>query len=137
MLEPTRGGLRSPSHRPARPDRELARAALGCLAVGELAPPASRPTRRALDRREVEPASTPAACIRTTTQLDAVADADLVVEAVFESVESSARVFEALGKLCRDDACWPRPSAIPITQLAAATSRPESVVGTHFFSRCR
>ncbi len=73
--------------------------------------------------------------IRTTTQLDAVADADLVVEAVFESVEVKREVFEALGKLCRDDAVLAsNTSAIPITQLAAATSRPESVVGTHFFS---
>ena len=73
--------------------------------------------------------------IRTTTQLDAVVDADLVVEAVFESVEVKREVFEALGKLCRDDAVLAsNTSAIPITQLAAATSRPESVVGTHFFS---
>ncbi len=73
--------------------------------------------------------------IRTTTQLDAAADADLVVEAVFESVDIKREVFEALDKLCRDDAVLAsNTSAIPITQLAAATSRPESVVGTHFFS---
>jgi 3-hydroxybutyryl-CoA dehydrogenase len=73
--------------------------------------------------------------IRTTTQLDAAADADLVVEAVFESVDVKREVFEALDKLCRDDAVLAsNTSAIPITQLAAATSRPESVVGTHFFS---
>jgi 3-hydroxybutyryl-CoA dehydrogenase len=73
--------------------------------------------------------------IQTTTQLDAVADADLVVEAVFESVEVKRELFEALDKLCRDDAVLAsNTSAIPISQLAAATSRPESVVGTHFFS---
>jgi len=73
--------------------------------------------------------------IRTTTQLDAAADADLVVEAVFESPDVKREVFEALDKICRDDAVLAsNTSAIPITQLAAATGRPESVVGTHFFS---
>ena len=73
--------------------------------------------------------------IQTTTQLEAAADADLVVEAVFESPDLKREVFEQLDKLCRDDAVLAsNTSAIPITQLAAATGRPESVVGTHFFS---
>jgi 3-hydroxybutyryl-CoA dehydrogenase len=73
--------------------------------------------------------------ITTTTELDAAADADVVVEAVFESLEVKREVFEALDKICRDGALLAsNTSAIPITQLAAATGRPESVVGTHFFS---
>jgi 3-hydroxybutyryl-CoA dehydrogenase len=73
--------------------------------------------------------------IQTTTQLDAAADADLVVEAVFEAVDLKREVFEALDKICRDDTVLAsNTSAIPITQLAAVTARPESVVGTHFFS---
>ncbi len=73
--------------------------------------------------------------IQTTTQLEAAAEADFVVEAVFESPDLKREVFEALDKLCRDDAVLAsNTSAIPITQLAAATGRPESVVGTHFFS---
>jgi 3-hydroxybutyryl-CoA dehydrogenase len=73
--------------------------------------------------------------IQTTTRLDAAADADVVVEAVFESLEVKREVFEALDKICRADALLAsNTSAIPITQLAAATGRPESVVGTHFFS---
>jgi 3-hydroxybutyryl-CoA dehydrogenase len=73
--------------------------------------------------------------IETTTALDAAADADVVVEAVFESLEVKREVFEALDKICRPDALLAsNTSAIPITQLAAATGRPESVVGTHFFS---
>jgi 3-hydroxybutyryl-CoA dehydrogenase len=73
--------------------------------------------------------------ITTTTQLDVAADADVVVEAVFESLEVKREVFEALDKICRDGALLAsNTSAIPITQLAAATGRPESVVGTHFFS---
>jgi 3-hydroxybutyryl-CoA dehydrogenase len=73
--------------------------------------------------------------IQSTTRLDAAADADVVVEAVFESLEVKREVFEALDKICRADAVLAsNTSAIPITQLAAATGRPESVVGTHFFS---
>ena len=73
--------------------------------------------------------------ITTTTELDAAADADIVVEAVFERLDVKADVFRELDKIARDDAVLAtNTSAIPITQIAAVTSRPESVVGTHFFS---
>ena len=73
--------------------------------------------------------------ITTTTQLDAAADADIVVEAVFESLPVKHEVFAALDKICRDDALLAtNTSAIPITRIAGATQRPEAVVGTHFFS---
>ncbi|MCP9957248.1 MULTISPECIES: 3-hydroxyacyl-CoA dehydrogenase family protein [Streptomyces] len=73
--------------------------------------------------------------ITTTTDLDAVADADVVVEAVFEKLEVKHEIFRALDKLVRDDALLAsNTSAIPITKIAAVTERPERVVGTHFFS---
>ncbi|MFE7294821.1 3-hydroxyacyl-CoA dehydrogenase family protein [Streptomyces sp. NPDC057579] len=73
--------------------------------------------------------------ITTTTDLEAVADADVVVEAVFEKIEVKREIFQALDKLAKDDAVLAsNTSAIPITKIAAATSRPERVVGTHFFS---
>lgn len=73
--------------------------------------------------------------LTTTTDLDAVSDADLVVEAVFEQVDVKRQLFAELDRLCRDDAVLAtNTSAIPITTIAAATKRPESVVGTHFFS---
>ena len=73
--------------------------------------------------------------ITTTTQLDAAADADIVVEAVFESLPVKHEVFAALDRICRDDAVLAtNTSAIPITRIAGATERPEAVVGTHFFS---
>ncbi|MCK7625749.1 3-hydroxyacyl-CoA dehydrogenase family protein [Streptomyces sp. RS10V-4] len=73
--------------------------------------------------------------ITTTTDLDAVADADLVVEAVFEKIEVKREIFQTLDKLVKDEAVLAsNTSAIPITKIAAATSRPERVVGTHFFS---
>jgi 3-hydroxybutyryl-CoA dehydrogenase len=80
-------------------------------------------------------AATALARVATTTDLDAVADAFLVVEAVFESVEVKTALFTDLDRRCRDDAVLAsNTSAIPITTIAAATRRPESVVGTHFFS---
>ena len=73
--------------------------------------------------------------ITPTTDLGAAADADIVVEAVFEKLELKHEIFRALDKICKADAVLAtNTSAIPVTQIAAATERPESVVGTHFFS---
>jgi 3-hydroxybutyryl-CoA dehydrogenase len=73
--------------------------------------------------------------ITPTTELAAAADADVVVEAVFERLEVKHEVFRALDRICRAGAVLAtNTSAIPITQIAAVTQRPEAVVGTHFFS---
>lgn len=73
--------------------------------------------------------------ITPTTDLDAAADADVVVEAVFEQVDVKRQVFAELDRICRDGAVLAtNTSAIPITKIAAATDRPDAVVGTHFFS---
>jgi 3-hydroxybutyryl-CoA dehydrogenase len=73
--------------------------------------------------------------ITPTTELDASADADVVVEAIFERIEAKHEVFRALDKICKPGAILgTNTSAIPITQIASVTERPESVVGIHFFS---
>ncbi len=73
--------------------------------------------------------------IATQPALDAAASAHVVVEAVFEDLRVKRNVFARLDQLCGPGTLLAsNTSAIPITQLAAATSRPESVVGTHFFS---
>jgi 3-hydroxybutyryl-CoA dehydrogenase len=89
-------------------------------------------TKGALDE---ESAAVALGRITVTTDLDAIADADIVVEAVFESIEVKSELFGQLDRVCKDGAVLAsNTSAIPITQIAAATGRPESVVGTHFFS---
>lgn len=71
----------------------------------------------------------------TTTDLKAADEADLIVEAAFEKLEIKQEIFAALDSIAKPDAVLAtNTSAIPITTIAAATSRPESVVGTHFFS---
>jgi 3-hydroxybutyryl-CoA dehydrogenase len=73
--------------------------------------------------------------ISTTTELDAIADSDIVVEAVFEQLELKQRIFRDVDALVGPDALLAtNTTAIPITQIASVTSRPERVVGTHFFS---
>ena len=82
-----------------------------------------------------EDAEAALARITTTTDLDAAADADLVVEAVFEKIEVKQEIFRALDRLVGEGAILAsNTSAIPITKIAAVTERPERVVGTHFFS---
>jgi 3-hydroxybutyryl-CoA dehydrogenase len=73
--------------------------------------------------------------ITPTTELEAAADADVVVEAVFEKLELKQSIFRDLDRICKGDAVLAtNTSAIPVTQIASVTERPESVVGTHFFS---
>lgn len=73
--------------------------------------------------------------IVTATALDDIAGADIVVEAVFEELEVKQQVFRAIDALAAPDAVLAtNTTAIPITKIAAATRRPDCVVGTHFFS---
>lgn len=73
--------------------------------------------------------------ITPTTELDRLADALIAVEAVFERLEVKQDVLRALDAVLRPEAILAtNTSALPITQLAAVTSRPGQVVGTHFFS---
>ena len=65
--------------------------------------------------------------ITTTTDLDAAADADVVVEAVFEDVEVKQELFRTLDRWSRDDAVLAsNTSAIPITKIAAAHRQPRT-----------
>lgn len=87
---------------------------------------------------ELEVGQAKAAQDRITTTTDfvaAVADADIVVEAVFEKIDVKREIFAQLDSVAKDSAVLAsNTSAIPITKIAAATKAPERVVGTHFFS---
>ena len=73
--------------------------------------------------------------IRFTDRLEELSGCDLVVEAVVEDLDVKTEIFAALGKIVRPDALLSsNTSSIPIMQLAAATDRPERVIGLHFFN---
>ena len=73
--------------------------------------------------------------IEGTTDFSRGADADLAIEVVPENLKLKQAVFQKLDGACRPDALLAsNTSAIPITSLAAATQRPERVMGLHFFS---
>ena len=82
-----------------------------------------------------EDAQAALARITGTTDLDGAAGADIIVEAIIEEVDLKAALFADLDRLAPQGAILAtNTSAIPITRIAAATQRPEAVVGTHFFS---
>jgi 3-hydroxybutyryl-CoA dehydrogenase len=70
-----------------------------------------------------------------TSALDSLSSADMIVEAVFEDPDVKASVFRRLDDIAGASAILAsNTSSIPIAQLASHTSRPERVVGLHFFS---
>jgi 3-hydroxybutyryl-CoA dehydrogenase len=73
--------------------------------------------------------------ITTVRDFRAGKEVDLAIEAVFEKIELKREIFENLDKACRPDALIAsNTSAIPITELAAVTHRPDKILGLHFFS---
>ena len=73
--------------------------------------------------------------IQGTTDFNALADADLVVEAVFEEMPIKKDVFARLDKVAKGNAVLAtNTSTLDVNEIASATRRPESVVGMHFFS---
>ncbi len=73
--------------------------------------------------------------VETTTDFSGAAEADLAIEAVFENLAIKQEIFGKLDAACKPEALLAsNTSAIPITELAAATKRPEQVLGLHFFS---
>jgi len=73
--------------------------------------------------------------IRGAIDLGAIADADIVVEAVFEDMPVKRDVFAKIDKVCKADALLAtNTSTLDVNEIAAATRRPESVIGMHFFS---
>jgi 3-hydroxybutyryl-CoA dehydrogenase len=73
--------------------------------------------------------------IQTVTDFSKCGEADLLIEAVFENLELKRKVFQELDQAAGPEALIAsNTSAISITELAAATNRPDKVLGLHFFS---
>ena len=73
--------------------------------------------------------------IQTATDFSGAKEVDLAIEAVFERLDLKQKIFKKLDEVCRPDAYLAsNSSAIPTTELAAVTNRPEKVLGLHFFS---
>ena len=92
---------------------------------------------RKVEKGQLEQSARDAAVGRLTltTELDALSACDLVIEAIVEELEPKRRLFADLDSLCRADAVLAtNTSALSVTEIAAATARPERVVGMHFFN---
>lgn len=73
--------------------------------------------------------------IKTSTELAALKDCTLVVEAANEDFGVKKQIFEQLDSICQPDAILSsNTSSISITKIAAVTSRPEKVIGMHFMN---
>jgi 3-hydroxyacyl-CoA dehydrogenase len=73
--------------------------------------------------------------IQPTLGFDGFSSVDMVVEAVFEGMELKKQVFAELDRVCKPSAILAsNTSTLNIDEIASSTSRPEFVIGTHFFS---
>ncbi|XP_050184028.1 peroxisomal bifunctional enzyme [Myiozetetes cayanensis] len=73
--------------------------------------------------------------LQFTLDFDSLRDVDLVIEAVFENMALKKEIFHKLSRICKPGALLcTNTSALNIDEIASATSRPQQVIGTHFFS---
>ncbi len=72
---------------------------------------------------------------RISTSVDRVYDADIVIEAIIEDLETKKELFSDLDKNCPPGTILAsNTSSIPITDIATATNRPDKVIGMHFMN---
>jgi len=73
--------------------------------------------------------------IRTSADVETIADADLVIEAIIEKVEAKTQLFAQLDRITKPECILAsNTSSISITKIAAATQRPDKVIGMHFMN---
>ncbi|HEY0445051.1 MAG TPA: 3-hydroxyacyl-CoA dehydrogenase NAD-binding domain-containing protein, partial [Allosphingosinicella sp.] len=73
--------------------------------------------------------------LKPTLSLEDLADCDLIIEAVFENMEVKKELFGKLDRIARPGAILAsNTSYLDVDEIAAATSRPQDVLGLHFFS---
>lgn len=73
--------------------------------------------------------------VKGSTDIQIIKDADLVIEAATEDLEAKKALFKELDELCKPEAIIAtNTSALSITEIAAATERPDKIIGMHFFN---
>ena len=88
-----------------------------------------------LGRISAEQSAARLACVTPVSEYAALADADLVIEAVYENLELKQQIFRTLDATLKPSAILAsNTSALDIDAIAAVTKRPEQVLGLHFFS---
>jgi 3-hydroxybutyryl-CoA dehydrogenase len=96
----------------------------------------ARSLQRAQDKGRIESAAEVLARIRVESALEALADRDLVVEAIVEDETAKSELFARLDSIVESPEAIlaSNTSSIPIMKLGVVTSRPEHVIGIHFFN---
>jgi 3-hydroxybutyryl-CoA dehydrogenase len=92
---------------------------------------------RAVERQKMAPADSESARRRltTTTSLSDLADCDILVEAIVENLDVKKQTFGELDRLCKPETIFcSNTSSLTITEMSAATSRPDRFAGLHFFN---
>jgi 3-hydroxyacyl-CoA dehydrogenase/enoyl-CoA hydratase/3-hydroxybutyryl-CoA epimerase len=111
-------------------DTDAARVGKGLAAVRDVVK--ERYTKRQITRQQLDDMM---ALTGGTTEYTGFGNVDLVIEAVFEDIDLKHRVLREVEPLLPDDAIYAsNTSTIPITRIAEAATRPEQVLGMHFFS---
>jgi 3-hydroxybutyryl-CoA dehydrogenase len=91
--------------------------------------------RRSLGKLHEKGGPGPDEVLRRVTPSDGLAEADLMIEAIVENADAKKELFRSAGEALPDHAILAsNTSSIPITELAAATGRPDRVIGMHFFN---
>jgi 3-hydroxyacyl-CoA dehydrogenase/enoyl-CoA hydratase/3-hydroxybutyryl-CoA epimerase len=111
-------------------DTDTARVGKGLAAVRDVVK--ERYTKRQITRQQLDDMM---ALTGGTTEYSGFGNVDLVIEAVFEDIDLKHRVLREVEPLLPDDAIYAsNTSTIPIGRIAEAATRPEQVLGMHFFS---
>ncbi len=73
--------------------------------------------------------------LHPTIELEPMADADIIIEVIVEQIAAKRELFAALDRICKPQTIFAtNTSSLPVTEVAAATKRPDRVAGLHFFN---
>ncbi len=86
-------------------------------------------------KKTAEEVSAYNALLISSTDINDFKDVDMVIEAIVENIDVKKKVQKQLGEICKPDTILAtNTSALSITEIAAATNRPDKVLGMHFFN---